>query len=58
VLGAGGGGCLLFVAPPERHERINHSLRVTATKHALHDASVIPFSFVHSGVELVVNTKE
>lgn len=58
VLGAGGGGCLLFVAPPEHHERIGHSLRVVAAEYKFADASVIPFSFVHSGAEIVVNTKE
>ncbi len=58
VLGAGGGGCLLFVASPEHHSRITQALEKAARAHGLHEASRIPFSFVHSGVELVVNTKE
>jgi D-glycero-alpha-D-manno-heptose-7-phosphate kinase len=58
VLGAGGGGCLLFLAPPEEHKRLRKALESTAKKQGLVDAAVIPFSFVQSGAEIVVNTKE
>ena len=58
LLGAGGGGCLLFIAPPERHESIRRALETAAIQGGLLDASVIPFSFVQSGAEIVVNTND
>jgi D-glycero-alpha-D-manno-heptose-7-phosphate kinase len=58
VLGAGGGGCLLFMVAPEKKESVERVLATAALRHGLKDASVIPFSFVQSGAEIVVNTKE
>lgn len=58
VLGAGGGGCLLFVVHPEKREHVARALEALAAKQALAESSLIPFSFVHSGVEVVVNTKD
>lgn len=58
VLGAGGGGCLLFIAPPELHGSITETLQSKAKQLGMHEAAPIPFSFAHSGVELIVNTKE
>ncbi len=56
ILGAGGGGCLLFVVDPQKRGAVEETLRKVARKHGLSDADVIPFSFVHSGVEVVTNS--
>lgn len=55
VLGAGGGGCLLFVIPPGKKKLLEHKLGILAHKHDLADADIIPFSFVHSGAEVVTH---
>lgn len=55
VLGAGGGGCIFFLAPPERHEDIRMELALTAQKHSLLEFEEIPVSFVQSGAEIVTN---
>lgn len=52
VLGAGGGGCLLFVAPPEKKNAILEALKRSSHENQLEDAREIPFQFVQSGVEL------
>jgi D-glycero-alpha-D-manno-heptose-7-phosphate kinase len=44
LLGAGGGGFLLFFAPPERHEAIRHVLG-----HLIH----VPFKFEFSGSQII-----
>lgn len=56
ILGAGGGGCLLFLAPPERHEAIREMVRRRAAEYLLHDFEEIPVKFVQSGVEVMVNS--
>lgn len=43
LLGAGGGGCLLFVAPKSSHEIIRQALNLTE----------IPFEFSDKGVEII-----
>jgi D-glycero-alpha-D-manno-heptose-7-phosphate kinase len=58
ILGAGGGGCLLFVVSPDRRELVSHALTMSAAQNQLTEATVLPFSFVQSGAEIVVNTKE
>lgn len=55
VLGAGDGGCLLFVIPPQKKLLLTRKLESLAHKHDLKDAEVIPFSFVHSGAEVVTH---
>ena len=52
ILGAGNGGCLLFIAPPEKHDAIRKVLYATAEKNALGDFCEIPFRFAQSGVEI------
>lgn len=52
VLGAGGGGCLLFMAPPEKMGAIREALRGAAAKNQLEEAREIPLRFVQSGVEV------
>lgn len=52
VLGAGGGGCLLFIAPPEKKQAIRLALMRCAEEQKLTDAREVPFRFVQSGAEL------
>lgn len=44
LLGAGGGGCFLFIAPPEKHEKI---------KLALKDLLYVPFRFQMEGSTVI-----
>ncbi len=46
IIGAGGGGCLLLVAPPEKHSGI---LNLLAGEGCVH----IPFKFEHSGSSVI-----
>jgi D-glycero-alpha-D-manno-heptose-7-phosphate kinase len=51
VLGAGGGGCLLFIAPPDRRECIRKAVFDLARSSNLPDFKEIPMRFVQSGAE-------
>lgn len=55
ILGAGNGGCFLFLVPPEKTEGLRSALPLAALSLGLTDFREIPFRFVQSGVELVVN---
>jgi len=55
VLGAGGGGCLLFMAPIDAKPAIRGALKRVAEAHHLAEFSEIPFHFVQSGVEVLLN---
>lgn len=55
ILGAGGGGCLLFVAPPERHEAILQALNAISQREGLSGTRPIPFNFVQSGTDILFN---
>lgn len=56
ILGAGGGGCILFLAPMSKKEKIRGAVNRKAEKLKLVDFKEIPFKFVHSGVEVVSNS--
>ncbi len=56
LLGAGGGGCLLFMVPPEKKSMVHEGLQAVAGKHHLDDSQEIPFHLVQSGVEIVSNS--
>lgn len=57
ILGAGGGGCLLFIAPPEIHKNIKMAVSEAGRGR---DASIrpIPFSFSKKGVEIVFDSNK
>lgn len=56
VLGAGSGGCILFLAPPERKEAIREMVNKIAENNNLNDCMEVPVRIAQSGVEVVVNT--
>lgn len=56
VLGAGGGGCIMFLAPKNKREEIRAALTKKARELKLTDFKEVPIKFVHSGVEIVSNT--
>lgn len=53
VAGAGGGGCLMFLAPHERKESIRAAVSKVANEHALREFREIPIQFVQSGTEVL-----
>ena len=57
ILGAGGGGCILFIADPQMHDRIRKSVGEIATKNNLKDFREIPIRFVQSGTDVLFNVK-
>jgi D-glycero-alpha-D-manno-heptose-7-phosphate kinase len=56
VLGAGGGGCVMFVVPPEKRASVHAELIKKATTLELASAKEIPVGFIQSGVEIVHNS--
>jgi len=55
ILGAGGGGCVMFLAPREVHAAIRKAVATIATKHELTDFKEIPMHFIQSGAEVIFN---
>lgn len=55
LLGAGGGGCVLFLAPADRHDDIRQALKAQAGKLELTDSCEIHLSLVTSGASVVYN---
>lgn len=56
ILGAGGGGCLFFIAPPETHGDIAEAMRSAAAELALTDFRKIDFDFSQSGADILFNS--
>lgn len=56
VVGAGGGGCLLFLADPAKKNAIREAMGRAAERNGLEYFNEIPVKFVQSGVEIIVNT--
>lgn len=56
LLGAGGGGCILFIADPKTHDRIRSTVGEVAAKGQLEGFVEMPVRFVHSGVEVLLNS--
>lgn len=57
ILGAGGGGCVLFIAPLKRRIKVGNALKLKAQKLNLEDFKEIPIKFVQSGVEIISNSQ-
>lgn len=55
ILGAGGGGCVLFIAPPERHEEIKTGMRKFFKERDLDDGKEIPVHFTQAGTDILLN---
>lgn len=55
LLGAGAGGCLLFLAPPDKQEAIRSELAEMARRKNLKDFMEIPVKFAQSGAEILIN---
>lgn len=55
VLGAGGGGCILFAVPPEKKSAVKEAVESIARKHNLNEFVEVPVRFVQSGVEVLMN---
>lgn len=55
ILGAGGGGCVLFIASPEKHKEIREAIMIVAKKHHLEDFAEVPVKFVQAGAEILMN---
>ena len=56
ILGAGGGGCILFLVSKKRKEELKEAITAQAKKLKLDDFKEVPIRFVHTGVEIVSNT--
>lgn len=56
VLGAGGGGCILFLAPIGKKSKIRNAVSKKAKGLKLSDFKEIPIKFVQSGVEIISNS--
>jgi len=50
VCGAGGGGCVLFMVPPERRERVRQALEANG-------AQMLPFAVARQGVRVQVESR-
>ncbi|MBI3589573.1 MAG: GHMP kinase [Candidatus Liptonbacteria bacterium] len=55
ILGAGGGGCVLFICPLDKKNAILESVKKVATEKSLNEFREIPVKFVQSGAEILYN---
>ena len=55
ILGAGGGGCVLFMAPVEKKPVIREAMKNAAAAHQLVEFNEIPVRFAQSGAEVLMN---
>ena len=58
ILGAGGGGCLLFIVPVDKKKQIKQTLLNVSEKKGLKDFREIPVRFVQSGGEILFNADQ
>jgi D-glycero-alpha-D-manno-heptose-7-phosphate kinase len=56
VLGAGGGGCLFFIASPDTHSSITKELNSKAKELGLTGFKKIDFDFSQSGTDILFNS--
>lgn len=55
ILGAGGGGCLLFLAPLDKRDGIKELVKKSAIQNNLSDFQEIPVRFNQSGTDIIFN---
>jgi D-glycero-alpha-D-manno-heptose-7-phosphate kinase len=55
VLGAGGGGCVMFISPPEKKAAVREAVTKMAKICDLREFQEIPVKFVQSGAEVIFN---
>jgi D-glycero-alpha-D-manno-heptose-7-phosphate kinase len=55
VLGAGGGGCIMFLAPLDKKSAVRNAVRKVAQEEKLEEFREIPVKFVQSGAEVLFN---
>lgn len=55
ILGAGGGGCILFLSPIEKKSAIRNAMMEMAKVNQLEDFVEIPIKLVQSGSEIIFN---
>lgn len=55
VLGAGGGGCIMFLSPLEKKNAVASAVLAVAQKHKLDDFAPIPVRLVKAGVEVLMD---
>lgn len=55
ILGAGGGGCLMFIVPLNKKVAIRKAINRLTEKKGLKDFQELPIKFVQSGAEILYN---
>ena len=55
ILGAGGGGCVMFLAPEDKKAAVRAAVEKAATANDLVDFQEIPVKFTQSGAEILFN---
>ncbi len=56
ILGAGGGGCLLFIVPPEKRIFVQKTIENYCKKNNLTESREIPFRFTEGGASIIFNS--
>lgn len=56
ILGAGGGGCLLFLVDPEHQQQVTAVLKKKAAEANLNEFRQIPLRFTQSGADILFNS--
>ena len=58
ILGAGGGGCIMFLASQEKHMGIRQKMDEMFKKNNLIEGKEIPVRFVQSGTDILLNNNK
>lgn len=56
LLGAGGGGCIMFLASLQKKDKVRYAIKQKARKLQLAEFKEIPIKFVQAGVEVISNS--
>jgi len=57
VLGAGGGGCVMFLTPFDKQAAVKAAVTMVAQKNNLQEFTEVPVRFVKAGVEVLLNNE-